>query len=259
VVATGARNPLRNVGTEYAAEDTMYALGYWVPANQEHIDVQFLDNLEGYIWVFPRNGHLSVGICGKGQTAQQLRVRLEQYMREKGLPLKDAVFYGHMLPALETQGWRRNRVSGDGWAAVGDAAGLVDPITGEGLYYALRSSDLVSQVLLDESVEPEAKHARYRQAIDEDFMADLAFGASLARRVFLGRFLFTSLPDCMVKFVRRSQKFHSLVEDIFAGTQPYLELKERLLRQFNGSFQEVVLNFLLQRVLAAPGNRSLSS
>ena len=47
----------------------MYALGYCVPSDQEHIDIQFLPNLEGYIWVFPRAGHLSVGICGKGESA----------------------------------------------------------------------------------------------------------------------------------------------------------------------------------------------
>ncbi len=67
VVATGARNPLRTVGTEYKAEDTMSALGYYVPAQQDRIDIQFLENLEGYIWVFPRAGHLSVGICGKAE------------------------------------------------------------------------------------------------------------------------------------------------------------------------------------------------
>jgi hypothetical protein len=51
---------------------------------QDHIDIQFLPNLEGYIWVFPRCGHLSVGICGKGEPAQALRARLEQYMNEEG-------------------------------------------------------------------------------------------------------------------------------------------------------------------------------
>ena len=52
VVATGARNPLREVGTQWTAADTMVALGYYVPSNQEHIDIQFLSQLEGYIWVF---------------------------------------------------------------------------------------------------------------------------------------------------------------------------------------------------------------
>ena len=58
VVATGARNSLRSVGTEWSAKDTMSALGYYVPAAQEHIDIQFLPKLEGYIWVFPRCGPL---------------------------------------------------------------------------------------------------------------------------------------------------------------------------------------------------------
>jgi len=62
IVATGARNPLRDVGTQWSAVDTMSALGYYVPASQERIDIQFLPKLEGYIWVFPRCGHLSVGI-----------------------------------------------------------------------------------------------------------------------------------------------------------------------------------------------------
>ena len=65
IVATGARNPLRNVGTEWQAEDTMRALGYYVQASQERIDIQFLPKLEGYIWVFPRAGHLSVGKIGR--------------------------------------------------------------------------------------------------------------------------------------------------------------------------------------------------
>ena len=48
----------------------MTALGYYVPGAQDRIDIQFLPKLEGYIWVFPRCGHLSVGICGKGEPAK---------------------------------------------------------------------------------------------------------------------------------------------------------------------------------------------
>ncbi len=51
--------------------------------SQDHIDIQFLPGLEGYIWVFPRCGHLSVGICGKGEPAQSLRARLELYMDQQ--------------------------------------------------------------------------------------------------------------------------------------------------------------------------------
>lgn len=249
VVATGARNGLREVGTEYTAADTMYALGYYVPANREHVDIQFLDGLEGYIWVFPRCGHLSVGICGKGESAAQLRARLERYMAERELPLAGATFYAHIIPSLESAGWRKNRVAGEGWMAVGDAGGLVDPITGEGIYYALRSSDLAAQVLLDDQVALAQKHTAYHTRIQADFMADLAFGATLARRLFLGKLMFTSVPDAMVKFIRRSRRFHDIVQDLFAGTQPYLELRDRLWTNVNGPMQELLLNFFFSRLL----------
>lgn len=248
VIATGARNPLRDVGTQYTAQDTMYALGYYVPVDQPHIDIQFLPNLEGYIWIFPRAGHLSVGICGKGESAQTLRARLERYMDERNIPRKDARFYGHMLPALELRGWRNNRLAGDGWIAVGDAGGLVDPITGEGLYYAIRSGDLASQTLLAGN-EP-AHHAEtYRQAIARDFGHDLTYGAGLAKRLFCGAILFGAVPTRMVDFMKRSPKFCEIMQDLFAGTQPYLELKNRLVRNVNTTLHEIFMSFLFRKIL----------
>ncbi|HSB13551.1 MAG TPA: FAD-dependent oxidoreductase [Bryobacteraceae bacterium] len=249
VVATGARNPLRDVGTQLTAADTMLALGYYVQADQEHIDIQFLPQLEGYIWVFPRCGHLSVGICGKGEPAHQLRARLEAYMRERGISWKDAVFYSHLLPSLARTGWRNNRVAGHGWIAVGDAGGLVDPITGEGLYYAMRSGDLASQVVLSGRHSAETMAVAYRAMLTRDFAADLEFGASLARRVFLGRFLLDSVPNRMVQIMRRSPRFCELMQDLFAGTQPYLDLKRRLLSNLHGTLLETAMNFLLSRVV----------
>jgi geranylgeranyl reductase family protein len=248
VIATGARNPLRDVGTQYTAADTMYALGYWVPSDQSHIDIQFLPNLEGYIWVFPRAGHLSIGICGKSESAQCLRVRLERYMEEKGISRKDAKFYGHMLPALESRGWRNNRLAGDGWIAVGDAAGLVDPITGEGLYYAVRSGDLASQVLLEDS-EPERRAEVYKQLISRDFGLDLTYGAGLAKRLFCGAICFGAVPSRMIDFMKRSPKFCEIMQDLFAGTQPYLELKNRLLRNVNTTLHEILMSFLFRKLI----------
>jgi flavin-dependent dehydrogenase len=252
VVATGARNPLRDVGTEYKAPDTMSALGYYVPAEQDRIDIQFLENLEGYIWVFPRSGHLSVGICGKGEPALTLRARLDAYMDERGISRKEAKFYSHMLPSLETAGWKKNRVSGRDWLAVGDAGGLVDPITGEGLYYAMRSGDLASQVILNDAHAPVDKAEAYRSALAHEFAADLEFAAMLAKRVFLGRFLFRTVPQRMVHFMRRSPRFRELMQDLFAGTQSYTGLRGRLLSNLNVKQQEKIIQVLMERVI--PGN-----
>jgi len=244
IVATGARNPLREVGTELTPADTMFTLGYYVPGQREGIDIQFLPELEGYIWVFPRCGHLSVGICGKGEPANSLRVRLETYMAQNGLPAKGSTFYSHLLPCLATPAWKSNRVAGNGWLAVGDAAGLVDPITGEGLYYALRSADLAAKTLLQGGSE-----ATYRRWLRRDFAGDLEVGSRLARRIFRGSFLFGPVPARMVQFTRRSPMFKAVIQDLFAGIQPYQGLKNRLLKNLNGSLLEIAMSFGFSRLV----------
>jgi geranylgeranyl diphosphate/geranylgeranyl-bacteriochlorophyllide a reductase len=238
IVATGARNPLRDVGTQLRPEDAMSALGYYIPGDQSRIDIQFLPRLEGYIWIFPRCGHLSVGICGKGEPAGALRKRLEDYMTHKGIAWKGAAFYSHLLPSLDPASWRVNRVAGDAWMAVGDAAGLVDPITGEGLYYAIRSADLASQALLSEAGEP--AETRYRRLLHSDFTRDLELGSRLSKRIFLGRFLLGTVWDRTVQFSRYSTRFAKIVEDLLTGKQPYATLKHRLWRNLSPTLFEIV-------------------
>lgn len=246
VIATGARNPLREVGTQFRASDTMVALGYFVEGEQQRVEIQFLPEFAGYIWVFPRCGHSSVGIGGKGESARAMRARLEQYMREKGLRYQGAPFYSHMLPALDQPSWKTNRVAGEGWYAVGDAAGLVDPVTGEGLYYAMRSGDLASRIVLADPA-PGRRAPDYRALLRKEFAADLEYGAHLAERFFARRFLFSTMPSRMIQFMRWSPHFRAIVEDLFAGTQNYLGLKPRLLRSLNGTLRDMLMNFFLQR------------
>jgi geranylgeranyl reductase family protein len=253
IVATGARNPLRDVGTLLTPPDTMSALGYYVQGDQARIDIQFLPDLEGYIWIFPRCGHLSVGICGKGEPASSLRKRLEAYMAGRGISWKGASFYSHLLPSLDSKSWKDNRVAGDGWMAVGDAAGLVDPITGEGLYYAIRSGDLAAQSLLAGVGGPAESLNRYRGLLRHDFAADLEFGSRLAKRVFLGRFLYGSVPRRMVEFTRRSPRFANVMQDLFAGNQPYLGLKRRLMRNLSGSLYEIAMSLGFSRIVPKSG------
>lgn len=240
IVATGARNPLRDVATQLTASDSLSAMGYYVPGDQERIEVEFLAGLEGYIWVFPRCGHLSVGIAGKREPASALRKRLENFMDARGISYQGARFYSHLLPSLEAESWRKNRVAGEGWIAVGDAAGLVDPITGEGLYYAVRSGDLAAQAVLADDGSPETS---YRKSLYEDFAEDLTYGAHLSHRFYMGKFWLGSIPTRMVQFTRRSPRFTEVMQDLFAGRQPYRQLKDRLLGNLNPSVLEIIRSF----------------
>jgi geranylgeranyl reductase family protein len=240
IVATGARNPLREAGTEWRPHDAMMALGYYVPGEHSGIELHFLDGLEGYVWIFPRCDHLSVGICGKGESSASLRTRLEEFMTARGLRWKGERFYAHLLPALDRCSWRTNRLASEGWLAAGDAAGLVDPITGEGIYYAIRSGELAAQALLEHSPQ-EAPNA-YTAAVAKDFTSDLQLAAAIAPRFYRGRFLAGSVTARMVQFTRRSERFAELMKELFAGTQGYHGLRRRLWRNLAPTLVEIACN-----------------
>ncbi len=244
IVATGARNPLRDTGTAFQPADTMTALGYYVPREQGHIDLEFFAGFEGYLWVFPRAGHLSVGICGKGEPATAMRARLERYMDARGMSREGAKFYGHMLPSLEAASWQHNRLAGDGWLAVGDAGGLVDPVTGEGIYYAMRSGELAG------TLAAEGREAEYAGAVTREFVDDLSYASTLARRLFLGRYLFGANTDRMIQFLRRSARLNGIMQELFAGTMPYHDLRKQIRSTLHLTLTEIGVNLFLRRIVS---------
>jgi flavin-dependent dehydrogenase len=252
VLAGGARNSLLPETTALGASDLEITLGYFVPTEEDIIKVKFLKQFEGYLWSFPRADHISVGICGKmGQSSsQQLRRHLEDFVSEEKIPLKDAKFYSHVLPSPQAQTIRRRRIVGRNWAMAGDAAACVDPVTGEGLYYALRSGDLLAQALIEN--QPQAYPERLRGAFSED----LEFAATLARKLFLGTFLGSAITTRMVQILNYSPAFRDLIRDVFSGSQDYRTLKRRVWNQFGITASEIARGFLNPRSIGRMSARA---
>ncbi|HWF38955.1 MAG TPA: NAD(P)/FAD-dependent oxidoreductase [Candidatus Acidoferrales bacterium] len=240
VLAAGARNQLLPETTQLGASDLEITLGYFVPTQEDMIKVKFLKQFEGYLWSFPRADHLSVGICGKmaQNSSAQLRHHLDMFVAEENICLNGAKFYSHVLPSPQAHTIRDRRVAGRNWAMAGDAAACVDPVTGEGLFYALKSGDLLAQTLIDG--QPESYPERLRSA----FSADLELAAGLACKLFRGTFLGAAITTRMVQVLNRSPTFRELIRDVFSGSQDYRTLKGRLWGQLGISMTEFVRSFL---------------
>jgi flavin-dependent dehydrogenase len=245
VLASGARNQLLPGTTALRADDLEMTLGYFVPTEENIIKIKFLKEFEGYLWSFPRTDHLSVGICARmGQTtSQQLRRHLDAFVAEEKIPTAGAQLYSHVLPSPQAKTITRRRIVGENWAMAGDAAATVDPITGEGLYYALRSGDLLAQAIAQGA--PEEYPERLRAA----FSADLEFAANIAQKVFRGNFVGGAITTRMVQLLNYSPAFRDLVRDIFSGSQSYRTLKRRLWSQLGITIAEFAHSFLDPRRL----------
>lgn len=224
ILAAGARSSLRNnLAGALKAQDFMLTYGYYVPGREDLLRIEFFEDFEGYAWSFPRSDHLSVGICGKtGQSRMSdLKGKLARFMACNGYSADTAPVFSHLLPSLESESWAGIRLEGDGWALAGDAAGLVDPITGEGLYFALRSGELLADSLLTGS--------SYTQNAWNEFGTKLMQGARMASGFYRGEFLGASVTTRMIQFCNRSKTFLSLFQDLVEGRQAYSGLRSRLL------------------------------
>jgi geranylgeranyl reductase family protein len=227
IQAAGARNPFRAQFTApLAPDDLMVTAGYWIPGGSSLMQIQFLAGISGYIWVFPRTDHDSVGIAAKmGEVSTaDLRRKLEQWLEQNGYRLENARFYSHILPALLRRTLDTLALCGPGWALVGDSAGLVDPITGEGLYYALRSAELCAQALL------EGRPAEYQTMVEGEILPELRLAARVSQRFYRGQVFGESVVERMVALTAQSDSFRTLMSDLFAGIQGYHDLRTRLYR-----------------------------
>jgi len=103
---------------------------------------------------------------------------------------------------------------------IGDAAGLVDPITGEGIHYALKSAELLA-----ETIEQPNKYAL---RVEKEIGHELARAARMYRRFYRGRFFGADFRKRTIQLSKRSRTIRSVLGNLILGNQSYLTLKKRL-------------------------------
>jgi len=234
--------------------DMEVAFGYRAPLPANNLAptvVAFLPGWVGYAWAFPRPDHISFGIattqdafehqplddllwqfmigyyqkCDSGQkvkfwneeTDNPERARIHDHLRAV------AERYAARIPGLAAKTWDKRKVSGDHWALLGDAAGFADPVTGEGIYYALRSAELFAQTYLNGAPES------YEKSWREDFGAELRRAAQMRRR-FYGNFWGAPFTERMIEFARGHRGVKRVLGELVAGQQGYVDLKKKLVK-----------------------------
>src|SRR5438874_2404523 len=237
------------------------AFGYRAPlpdSGDAATVVAFLPNWVGYAWAFPRLDHVSFGIAttqdafdhesldallwnfmisyyGSYKTARDservphsiMRIwkDIDQVWADKirGELKQTAERYAARIPGLAPRTWDTRHACGDGWALVGDAAGFADPVTGEGIYYALRSAELFAESYL--AGEPLKYEARWRKDFGQELQR-----ASQMRRRFYGNFWGAPFTDRMIEFARGHRGIRKVLGELVAGDQGYTDLKKKLAR-----------------------------
>jgi geranylgeranyl reductase family protein len=135
----------------------------------------------GYGWVFPKGDHLNVGLCAESPEENQkvTRATLSAYIRRR---LNTETFDRVVGQYLGIGGWLDNSVPRRVFLT-GDAAGLVDPLTGEGIYNAIVSGQEAAKAIESGLSGNEAAGELFAAGLSE-MRRDLAIAARMSQRFY---------------------------------------------------------------------------
>ncbi|HUN92881.1 MAG TPA: geranylgeranyl reductase family protein [Burkholderiaceae bacterium] len=170
----------------------------------------------GYGWVFPKGEHLNVGVgCFAPSTgsnrlvAQYERDHFKYWLPKATMSSRRGAVLPLRPPGAPIQ---QRRI-----LLVGDAAGLVEAFTGEGIYWALRSGKLAARSIA-EALAPGAPSLRYQDAVDRELMPDLVEARRLAH-------LYLWWPGCVHTLPTRWPAAWRTVQNLVRGERRFTDIR----------------------------------
>jgi len=216
----------RRLGAPFTRSQLVSAAGFYVHTSHgSEAVIRFGGDRPGYLWALPRHECLAVGIGAPAGmvTSAQLQSEAAAWLHEAGLAGAGRLEpYAWPIPSLAVDDLDQQRPADDRWALVGDAAGLADALTGEGIYYALRSGELIASALVASRERPAS---RYLAGLARQLYPELRRAAALRARFFTPAFI-----ALLVRALADSPAIRTVMVDLIMGAQPYRGLRGRLLR-----------------------------
>jgi geranylgeranyl reductase family protein len=168
----------------------------------------------GYGWIFPKADHLSVGLASLRPRGLVLHRLLEEYLEAVGVrPIGSVERHGSLLPIRPAAGSLvRNRT-----VVAGDAAGFLDPVTFEGISFAVRTGILAARAILEGEFDEDRVRKTYRRSLREEILPDVRAGR------MLGRLLYGSARLRTTVFRRAGPALCEAVAEAAAGNRRYRE------------------------------------
>jgi geranylgeranyl reductase len=208
-------------------------VGYFIRAESPAAWTWFLPR-PGYVWAFPRADHICLGGGSSDPSmnmwAEVERLRLAQFPQAPILKK-----WAAPIPFIRDPAFFRAPIVGENFAVIGDAAGHVDALTGEGILYALWGGKLLAEALL--AGAPARYDAQWRAA----------YGAELAKAAELSRWFYhPPTIERVYAVARRSPTMRRFLMDIMTDQPSYLKTGGMFARQLPAIGLDLVRS-LLQR------------
>jgi geranylgeranyl reductase family protein len=201
---------------------------------------------KGYAWIFPKQGRLSVGVGEFQSKPASLKKTFDRFVGgEKGLAGLDVPKpIGHPLPLfsrteLSPEPGLNDLVNGQAML-VGDAGHLVDPLFGEGIYYAVRSGKLAAMAVLNQRHDRTKSLWDYELAVREQLYSEFRIASRLADIVY-------TFPRLCHRLLSPYREVVQLYCEVLQGKETYQSFIPRAKGIVKSSTSELLLEALQLR------------
>ena len=197
-----------------------------IPVNAENIEdpdmisAYFGYAPRGYGWVFPKREHLSVGVVGVLSGFRNPGNIFTNFLRRLNLNT-DVKYHAHLLPF---GGYDRTAYS-DRILLVGDAAGFVDPLIGEGISYAINSGRIAADVMVNAHERGDFSKTGLKEY---DTMCHDAFGGYLKDALRVSQLAYKH-PEVFVKMLVSNRSLVNKTLEVSTGRITYREYRRWVL------------------------------
>jgi len=171
---------------------------------------------DGYTWIFPRRKDASIGLGLPMKQAPRARGLLSDFLASLGLPRELAgKSRGHGIPLFSPL-TRRPFCRGNILLA-GDAASFVDPITAEGIYYALKSGEEAAGAIIKTLSSSTGAAGAYQNALSSSILPELKAAWKLS-------IPFYAFQQTTFHAVMNNARLRQLQFDVMVGRRSYQEI-----------------------------------
>ena len=183
----------------------------------------------GYAWVFPKRDHLSIGAGCRASRARNLNRHYQKFIDSLNIGEHTVTRSGSHLIPTSTRG---RLVWQDRALLLGDAAGLADPLTGEGIYYAIRSAQLAAPVIKSCLARAGGGLEEYQQLAEKHLMSELRIANTLSN-------YFVRFPRAAFRMLSRKEGVWRAERDVMLGATDYSAVKKKI-----GGFRGILTHLL---------------
>ena len=199
-----------------------------------HIIMRF-QGILGYGWVFPKHQHINVGL-GEYQRVDATVVQkhnLAEVFKRYMKALKEHEIVPREIKCKRLLGgqiphWPLKKTYGNHVLLCGDAAGLINPVSGEGIYFSMASADIAANTAvnaLEEGDFSESFLANYQKGWEHDFGRDIRQMTNSRRR-------WGKDSEEFIRLIRADKKLADMCLGIMTGELHVSEIKNKMIFRY---------------------------